>query len=157
MSTPPFDPNEQHPQSGGPYGPPGSPGPYSADNPQSTPGYQQPGYPPPGYQQPGYPPPGYPQPGYPQQGYPPPGYPPPGYPYPVTNTMAILSLVMAFVFAPLGVVFGYMARRQIRERGEGGAALATAGLIIGWVFTALLIVFCAIWLSSAVYITGHAP
>jgi hypothetical protein len=108
------------------------------------PGYGQPGSAQPGYGQPGSAQPGYGQPGYGQPGYGQPGYgqPPYGYPYggqPVrgTNTMAILALVLAFVFAPLGLIFGIIARRQIRESGEEGDGLALAGLIIGGVFTAL--------------------
>jgi hypothetical protein len=70
--------------------------------------------------------------------------PPYGYynPSAQTNTMAILALVFAFVFAPLAIVFGHMARKQIRERGEGGSGLATAGLVCGYIFTALQAVFC---------------
>ena len=52
-----------------------------------------------------------------------------------TNTSAILALVFAFVFAPLGIVFGLIGRRQIRRTGEGGRGLATAGLILGILFT----------------------
>lgn len=54
-----------------------------------------------------------------------------------TNTMAILALVFAFLFAPLGIVFGVIARKQIRQTGEGGAGLAKAGLILGIIFTVL--------------------
>lgn len=54
-----------------------------------------------------------------------------------TNTMAILALVFAFVFAPLGIVFGVVAKKQIRSSGEGGAGLATAGLVLGIIFTVL--------------------
>jgi hypothetical protein len=36
-----------------------------------------------------------------------------------TNVMSILSLVFAFVFAPLGIVFGHIAKKQIRRTGEG--------------------------------------
>jgi len=67
-------------------------------------------------------------------------------PYPAapqqTNTMAILALVFAFVFSPLAIVFGHMAKKQIRERGEGGDALATAGLILGYIFTGLAVAVC---------------
>jgi uncharacterized protein DUF4190 len=94
----------------------------------------------------GYPPPAaYPQaPGQPLPGQPlmPPGaY---GYYNPAaqTNTMAILSLVFAFVFPPLGIVFGHMAKRQIGQRGEGGSGLATAGMILGYIFTALMVLYC---------------
>jgi len=101
-------------------------------------GYAQSGYAPPGYAQPGYPPPGYPQ--APAGAYGPyPAYPPP--PARGTNTMAILALVFAFVFAPLGIVFGIMARNQIARTGEEGEALALAGLIVGAVFTLLIVAY----------------
>ena len=104
----------------------------------------QPGYgPPPGYGgQPAYgPPPGYGQPAWGQPGYGPPGYgPPPGYGYPrPTNTLAILALVMAFVFSPVGLVLGIVARRQIRQTHEQGDGLALAGIIIGGIGTALAV------------------
>ena len=104
----------------------------------------QPGYgPPPGYGgQPAYgPPPGYGQTGWGQPGYGPTGYgPPPGYGYPrPTNTLAILALVMAFVFSPVGLVLGIVARRQIRQTHEQGDGLALAGIIIGGIGTALAV------------------
>ncbi len=67
----------------------------------------------------------YPQGPPPQQGY----YPPPPQ-GPPTNTMAIISLVCAFVFAPAGLICGFIARKQIRESGEAGQGLALAGIII---------------------------
>jgi hypothetical protein len=85
---------------------------------------------------PGYP--GYPAAGPYQQGGP---YPPPyGYGYPSkpgTNTMAILALVFAFVCAPAAIVLGILAHNQIRRSGEQGQGLATAGLVLGIVFTAI--------------------
>ena len=53
--------------------------------------------------------------------------------------MAILALVMAFVFAPAGVVLGIVARKQIRRTGEDGAGLALAGIIVGGIATALFV------------------
>ncbi|HLU33064.1 MAG TPA: DUF4190 domain-containing protein [Natronosporangium sp.] len=93
-----------------------------------------PSSPPPG----GYPPPGSypPPPGPPGYGY---GYAPPPPPPPGTNTMAILSLVFALLFSPLGIVFGHIAKKQIRESGEEGDGLATAGLVIGYIFTSLYV------------------
>ena len=78
---------------------------------------------------------------------PPPGVPgyPHGYPYPPqrrTNTMAILALVLALVFAPVGIILGHMARKQIRETGEDGDGLALTGIIIGYVLTGMLVLFC---------------
>ncbi len=119
----------------------------------TTPDPAQPGYPAPEQPQPGYPQQAYAQPGYPQQayaqpGYPPPGYPPPGYavggyPYPAappSNTLAVTSLVLGivglvvipFLGSIAAVVTGHIARRQIRERGEGGDGLAIGGLVTGY-------------------------
>jgi len=83
-----------------------------------------------------YPPPPYG--GYPPSPYGP--YPPPygGYPQP-TNTLAVASLVCAFVFAPLGIAFGHISLSQIKKNGEGGRGLAIAGLIISYLFTAFMI------------------
>jgi Domain of unknown function (DUF4190) len=100
----------------------------------------------------------YPGSGYGQQPQQPGGYPPPppgapgqygGYPQQYapqppaqgTNTMAILALVFAFVFAPLGIVFGIMGRKQIARTGEGGDGLALAGLIVGSLFTLLGVIY----------------
>jgi hypothetical protein len=119
------------------------------------PGTLPPGYPPPGYGEPGYGQPGLGQPGYGQPGYPPAGYGPPGYP-PVygrpTNTMAILSLVMAFTFPPAGLILGIIARRQIRQTREDGDGLALAGIIVGGIATALfalMMIFMVVAFSAA--------
>jgi hypothetical protein len=58
-----------------------------------------------------------------------------------TNVMAILSLIFAFVFSPLGIVFGHIAKSQIRRTGEGGSGLATAGLVLGYIFTILFVLW----------------
>lgn len=110
----------------------------------------------------GQPDPGYPVSGQPiPQGYAAPMY--PGYgPYPVprpTNGMAIASLVCSLagiatcISAPVGAILGHIARRQIRERGEGGDGLALAGIIVGWILTGLmvlLIVFYVVVIIIAV-------
>lgn len=116
-----------------PYGP-GSPPPGdygSGDYGSGDYGY---GAPPPG----NVPPPPPPPPGY---GY---GYPPPPPPR-GTNTMAIVALIMGFVFSPLAIVFGHIAKKQIRETGEEGDGLATAGLVLGYVFTGLAVAFCCVY------------
>ena len=99
--------------------------------------------PPPGWA----PPPGY-APGYaPQPGYgPPPGY-PPAYGAP-TNTMAILALVLAFVFAPAGLILGIIARKQIKQTREQGDGLALAGIIVGGIFTAIFVLGIAFWIIA---------
>jgi len=120
------------------------------------PGYPQLPQPPPAYAlppaQPGYPPPappGYAAPGYPPPGYAPPGYAPPYAAYPPaasTNTMAILALIFGIIIPPLGIVFGIIARSQVKQSGESGEGLATAGLVVGLVLTALYVLFI-IWIA----------
>lgn len=93
-------------------------------------------------------------PGY-AQGVPGPPYGYPGYPYPVrqsTNTLAILALVFAFVCAPAAIVMGALARGQIRRSGEEGWGLATAGLVMGIVFT----VISVIWIVIMLAVFAHA-
>ena len=97
--------------------------------------------PPPGQQYDG------PQPPYPayQQPYSP--YPP----APPTNGLAIAALVcgvggfvIGLSFIP-AIICGHLARAQIRRTGEQGAGLALAGLILGYVGTALFIVLIAVF------------
>ena len=86
---------------------------------------------------------------------PPPPPPPPPPPYPSadvvaaarTNGFAVASLVCSLavfffcgVSSILAIVFGHIARRQIKKSGERGAGMALAGLIIGYATLALAIV-----------------
>lgn len=79
----------------------------------------------------------------PYGGQPPGQYPqqyPQQYGYPQrTNTLAILALVFAFLFWPAAIVFGHVARGQIRRTHESGSGLALAGLIISYIFLAMTV------------------
>jgi hypothetical protein len=97
---------------------------------------------PPAYQAYGPPsgPPGYPPAAGYGYGYPPPDGQPYGYmPAPKTNGLAIASLVCSFFFwlyglgAILAIIFGFIARAQIKKSGntQQGRGLALAGIIIG--------------------------
>lgn len=92
----------------------------------------------------------------------PPGYypPPPYYPqYPPprpTNGLAIASLVLGVLWiywfgSILALVFGYIARRQIREQNQDGAGLALAGIALGWIGVATLLAVIVFVLSFAAY------
>ncbi|KZS60757.1 DUF4190 domain-containing protein [Mycobacterium ostraviense] len=71
--------------------------------------------------------------------------PPPCYaPAPAANGMAIAALVCALSFPPSGIIFGHIARAQIKRSSEGGRPMATAGLILGYVFTIVSIVIVVI-------------
>lgn len=98
-------------------------------------------------------PPQYPQ----QPPVPPPyvPYPPPyGYPYVPprpTNGMAIAAMVCGIVgvcspLGVLGIIFGMVAKRQIKETGEGGDGMATAGVVCGWIGVAATIVWIAYYI-----------
>ncbi|GAA5167077.1 hypothetical protein GCM10023321_59210 [Pseudonocardia eucalypti] len=58
--------------------------------------------------------------------------------------LAIVSLVLIFVFWPAGIVCGMLARKQIRERDERGAGLALAGVIINGVLTVFAVLVFAL-------------
>jgi hypothetical protein len=82
-----------------------------------------------------------PVPSFPRVGHLPPPYSPPPPPGAVSgmNGFAIASLVASvalFGFGSfLGIVLGYVARRQIARTGgrQDGEGLATAGIILGWI------------------------
>lgn len=131
-----------------------------------------------GYGAPGYPVTGMPastyggyggfsgQPGY---GAPPAYY--PGYAPPTkTNSMAVASMVVSIAGAVLlfcygvggvvgavGAILGHVSRRQIRERQESGNGMALAGIITGWIATALgllimaLIAVFIVWAANNPY------
>jgi uncharacterized membrane protein len=70
--------------------------------------------------------------------------PPPGYLPSASrplNKMAIASLVCAVMpgIPLLAILLGLIAHGQIQERGERGAALATAGIMIGGLFSLVFI------------------
>jgi hypothetical protein len=62
--------------------------------------------------------------------------------------MAILALVLAFVFAPAGLIMGIVARKQIRQTGEDGDGLALAGIIVGGIFTAIFVLGIVFWIVA---------
>lgn len=69
---------------------------------------------------------------------------------PRTNGLAVASMVVSIVGVPfmcawigfllgiLGVVFGHVAKGQIKREGTGGGGMATAGLVIGYCIIGLL-------------------
>jgi Domain of unknown function (DUF4190) len=57
--------------------------------------------------------------------------------------MAVASMILGILWiywigSILALVFGYIARNQIRERGEGGSGMAVAGIVLGWVGVGIL-------------------
>ncbi len=80
--------------------------------------------------------------------------------YPVrrsTNGFAIASLVLGILWvywigSVLALIFGYIARSQIRASGQNGGALAIAGIVLGWIGIGTFVLFVgALVLSSPNY------
>ena len=74
-----------------------------------------------------------------------------------TNGLAIASFVCGLLFflwfipSLLAVVFGHLARRQLRDAGghQRGAGLATAGLVLGWLGVAAVAVIVVVLVVQA--------
>ena len=83
-----------------------------------------------------------------------------------TNGLAVASLacgIAQFMLGPLptipAIVFGHVARHQIRRTGEDGAGLALAGLILGWaaiVLGVLIVVGVAAVVAGSTVHAAHA-
>ena len=83
---------------------------------------------------------------------------PPAYPYPYasqrTNSMSIASLVsgiLAWLLCPfiggaLAVIFGHVARNQIKQSGEAGGGMAIAGLVLGYANLGLSVLGIIAWI-----------
>ena len=69
-----------------------------------------------------------------------------------TNGLAIASFVTSlFGLTILAIIFGHIAQSQIKQTGQGGSGLATAGLIIGYIFLGIQVIlfFSLIGLAGA--------
>lgn len=75
----------------------------------------------------------------------------PNYPYaPRTNTLAVLSLVFGLLGgALLPIIFGHIAKSQIRRTGERGDGLATAGLVFGYLWLIASVILFIVAVASA--------
>jgi Domain of unknown function (DUF4190) len=86
-----------------------------------------------------------------------------------TNGLAITSLILSIIGLPLyfcygfgiifgiaALIFGYIARSQIKQSGnqQGGDGLAKAGIIIGWIPIAFMV--CGISIIILLSILGPA-
>lgn len=70
---------------------------------------------------------------------------PPPPPRQETNTFATLSVVFAFVFAPVGAVLGHLGLSQIRRTGQRGHDRALIGLTLSYAFILITVAALVIW------------
>lgn len=62
------------------------------------------------------------------------------------NTLATLSVVFAFVFAPAGVILGHLALSQIKRRwSQPGRRRAVLGLTVSYALIVLTVVALVVW------------
>jgi uncharacterized protein DUF4190 len=70
------------------------------------------------------------------------------------NTLAWVSVVVAFFVSPVAIVLGILARKQVARTGERGRGLATLGAVLGSVFTVIGIATTVIVLALATQVTA---
>jgi len=78
-----------------------------------------------------------------------------------TNGLAIASMVLGIVWiywigSILALVFGYVARKQIRERNQNGDGMAIAGIVLGWVGVGFLLLMIAIGTITSVASSSYS-
>jgi hypothetical protein len=77
-----------------------------------------------------------------------------------TNGLAIASMVLGIVWvwwigSILALIFGFVARKQIRERGEKGDGMAIAGIVLGCVGAATLILVIILAIAGVHHATNY--
>lgn len=78
----------------------------------------------------------------------------PRVPVSTTNGLAIASLVLGILWvywigSVLALIFGLVARKQIKERGQDGQGMATAGIVLGAIGIATFVIFVIIIITAA--------
>jgi peptidyl-prolyl cis-trans isomerase B (cyclophilin B) len=67
-----------------------------------------------------------------------------------TNILAIISLFCAFIFPLLGLIFGLIAKNQIKKTGEKGEDIAIIAIAVS--LSVGLLIFIAISASTAYFV-----
>jgi hypothetical protein len=88
--------------------------------------------------------------------HPPPVPPRPG-PGDEPNTLATLSVVFAFVFAPAGAILGHLGLSQIARTRQRGRDRALIGVTLSYAFIIAAVVGLVVWAALGHNDTGPAP
>ena len=68
---------------------------------------------------------------------------------PRANTLATLSLLFAFVFAPVGAILGHLGLRQIRRTGEPGRERAIVGMMVSYAVILVTVIALVVFSATA--------
>jgi eukaryotic-like serine/threonine-protein kinase len=91
-------------------------------------------------------------------GDPPPGAPPVSMPpahHDEVNTLATLSVVFAFVFAPAGAILGHLGLSQIAKTRQRGRERALVGVTLSYVVITAAVVALVVWAALGHNDTGQ--
>jgi len=68
------------------------------------------------------------------------------------SPLPILALIFSFIFPLVGAILGHVALSQMRQGkiNDTNKGLATAGVIMGWVFTGIVILCVGAYLALIV-------
>jgi hypothetical protein len=75
-----------------------------------------------------------------------PAYPPQNRP---GEGLGIAAFVCAFFVPILGIIFGHVSRGQAKRAGQQPTGLATAGTILGWIFTVISVLLIIVLITAA--------
>jgi eukaryotic-like serine/threonine-protein kinase len=62
-----------------------------------------------------------------------------------TNTLATLSVIFAFLFAPAGAVLGHLGLREIARTGERGRRRAFIGIALSYSIIVIMVIGLVVW------------
>jgi hypothetical protein len=73
-----------------------------------------------------------------------------------TNGLAVASMVLGILWiywigSILALVFGFVARQQIKQRGEAGDGMAIAGIVLGCVGLGMLLLVLLLGISRTTF------
>lgn len=73
------------------------------------------------------------------------------------SPLPVLALVMAFVFPLAGAIIGHVALNQMRDGRivDTNRSLAKAGMILGWVFTGVLVIFVGFYVVGMIWLISQ--
>lgn len=78
-------------------------------------------------------------------------------PPPRTAGIAIAAFIVALFFSPIGLILGYVARKEIRASNGnlGGSGLATTAIVLGWISVAVFFFLVVLVITIAATSPGY--